>query len=86
MSFKWLPIILVLAVVPLFYVLHHVLQWMERRGWIFYGSTRPEPRNLGPAFLEIQRLLEPGKEHVLEQIKKQSAQDDDEGGPDKPGL
>ena len=27
----------------------------------------------------------PRKEHVIEQVKKQSAQEDDEGGPDKAG-
>ena len=83
MSLRWLPVILVLAVVPAIFVVHRTLLWMERRGWIFYHNTRPEPRNLGPAFMEIQRLFEPGKEHVIEQVKKQSAQEDDEGGSDK---
>ena len=85
MSFKWLPVVLALSVVPVLYVLHLVLLWMERRGWIFYRHTHPDPRNLGPAFMEIQRLLEPGKEHVIEEVKKQSAQEDDDGGPDKAG-
>jgi len=78
-------VILVAAVVPAIVILHQALLWMERQGWIFYRLTRPEPRNLGPAFLEIQRLFEPGKEHVIEQVKKQSAQEDDDGGPDKGG-
>lgn len=85
MSFRWLPVILVAAVIPALFILHHTLLWMERRGWIFYQQTRPDPRNVGPAFLEIQRLFEPGKEHVIEQVKKQSVQEDDDGGPDKAG-
>ena len=85
MSLKWLPVALVAAVVPTMFILHRTLLWMERRGWIFYRDTRPGPGNLGPAFMEIQRLFEPGKEHVIEQVKKQSAQEDDEGGPDKAG-
>ena len=85
MSLKWLPFILVLAAVAVLFILHHVLLLMERRGWIFYRDTRPDPKNLGPAFMEIQRLMEPGREHVIEQMKKQNAQEDHEGGPDKPG-
>ncbi len=81
---KW--ILLVVVGLPLLlFGADRLLLWMEWRGWIFYRNSRPDPKNLGPAFLEIDALLQPGKRHVLEQKVEQREQEDDEGGPDKAG-
>ena len=82
---KWLPILLVAAILPLGYLFDRLLLWMEDRGWIFYRMSRPDSKNVGPAVLEIEALFQPSKRHVLEQKIEQRAQEDDDGGPDKAG-
>ena len=85
MSLKWLPFLLVAAFVAAAFVIDRILLWMERRGWIFYRTIHADPKNIGPAFLEIQRILEPGARHVQEEKLQQREEEDDEGGPDKAG-
>ena len=82
---RWLPLVLVLMVPVGIFCVDRLLLWMERRGWIYYRITRPDPRNLGPAFLEVQSLFESEKKYILEEQVSQKEQDDDEGGPDKAG-
>jgi hypothetical protein len=82
---KWLPFVLVAAFVAAAFLIDRILLWMERRGWIFYRTIRPDSRNVGPAFLEVQSLFEPGVRHVLEEKMQQREEEDDEGGPDKAG-
>lgn len=82
---KWLPIVMVLLVPPGIWLLDRLLLWMEWRGWIFYRMSRPDSRSVGPAFLEIDALLQPQKRHILEQKVQQKQQEDDEGGPDEAG-
>lgn len=85
MSLRWLPLLLLAGLVAAGFMVDRLLLWMERRGWILYRGLRPEPRGLGPAFLEVQRILEPGARHVLEEKVRRREQDDDEGGPDAAG-
>jgi len=82
---KWLPLILLAAVPAAIFFLDRLLLWMEWRGWIFYRMTRPDPKNIGPAFLEIEALFQPSKRRVLEQKIQRKKQQDDQGGPDDPG-
>jgi hypothetical protein len=52
------------------FLVDRLLLWMERQGWIDYRQTYPGRMNssqVGPAFLSIGALLEPGKRHVVEQ-------------------
>ena len=81
---KWI-FTLVAAIPALAFGLDRLLLWMERRGWIYYRMARPDPRNIGPAFLEIEALLQPEKRHVLEEKVQQRAEEDDQGGPGKAG-
>ena len=85
MSLRWVPFILLGSLLVAGILVDRVLLWMERRGWLFYRTIRPDFRNVGPAFLEVQRLFEPGVEHVIEEIKQQRVEEDDEGGPDRAG-
>lgn len=82
---KWLPFLLVAAILPLGYLADRVLLWMEDRGWIFYRRSRPDPKNLGPAFLEIESLFQPDKRQVLERKLDQHVKEDEDGGPDTAG-
>jgi hypothetical protein len=67
------------------YGLHRLALWMETKGWIFYIHKKASPNTLGNAALGIQRIIQPGAEHVLEVRKRQRVEKDDAGGPDKAG-
>ncbi|MGF1667205.1 MAG: hypothetical protein ACFCVC_13145 [Acidimicrobiia bacterium] len=47
---------------------HVVLQWMGRRGWIFYGGEYSAPlgSRSAMALMEFESLLNPAVEHVIE--------------------
>ena len=66
-----MTLVLVLAgLVLLGFLLDRLLLWMEWRGWIDYRRTYPgriDPGQVGPAFLSIQGLLEPDKNHAAEE-------------------
>ena len=64
--------------------LDRLLLWAELRGWIIYRRTPRVRHGAGNAILEIDALLQPGKQHVLqlrqqEEIRRE--QDDAGGGP-----
>jgi hypothetical protein len=49
--------------------------WMEWNGWIYWRKSKGTSSRTGNAFLEIQSMFEPGKEHVIEarqEIKRQT--------------
>lgn len=57
-----ISIVVVLAVAA--GVVHLLLTWMERRGWIWYRTKdRPRPSSLGL----IEEIYQPSVEHVIEQ-------------------
>jgi hypothetical protein len=72
-------------------VVHLLLSWMERRGWIWYRTTnRPRPSSLGL----LEEIYQPSVEHVIEQQVSEDTEADqaalgepededanDEGGP-----
>jgi hypothetical protein len=58
------------------YALHRLALWMEKRGWIYYRTARGRGR-LPIAVLEVQSLMDPSKQHVIEAIQR----DDDEQAP-----
>lgn len=49
-------------------VVHHLLSWMERRGWIFYRSSPTAPLGVraANALMELDTLVNPAVEHVIE--------------------
>ena len=52
------------------FAVDRLLLWMEWRGWIDYRRTNPGRINtgqVGPAFLAIQGLFQPGAKHHLEE-------------------
>ncbi|MGI9585341.1 MAG: hypothetical protein ACR2N7_07090 [Acidimicrobiia bacterium] len=55
-------IVLVLGLVAL--IVHLLLTWFEKRGWVYYRSTdRPRPQSLGL----LEEIYQPSVSHVIEQ-------------------
>ncbi len=66
------------------FLVDRLLLWMEWKGWIDYRRTYPGHYNdgqVGPAFLAIQGLLEPGKRHAAEEQTALRTERDESGGP-----
>jgi hypothetical protein len=75
---------LVLAV----FLADRLLLWLEWRGLIDYRRTYPgriSVGQVGPAFLGIQSLLQPGARHAGEEQTALRTEQDEEGGPDEAG-
>lgn len=69
-----------LAAAAALYGLHRLALWMETRGWIYYRKQSGSV-SVGTAFLEIQSLLDPGKQHVIEIVRKDDSEQSDAGNP-----
>ena len=68
------------------YAVHRLSCWAEDRGWIYYRKKSGRPGSAAQAFLEIQSMMEPSKKHVLEIMREDEDQDeqDDSGDPPTP--
>jgi hypothetical protein len=56
--------------------------FLRRQGWL--PGERPKYSVLGNALLKLQHLAQPERQYVLEETEKETAEEDDEGGPDDP--
>ncbi len=68
------------------YGLHRLALWAEGRGWIYYRKRRGTSGALGNAALEIHALLEPSKRYVLEERRRDDAEEEGSGDPPEPGA
>jgi hypothetical protein len=75
---------IVVAVAIALFLLDRFLLWCESRGWIYYRRSKASPGTAASAFLEMQAMLEPGKEHILKESKRVQEERDDEGEPPEP--
>lgn len=66
--------------------LDRFLLWAEERGWIYWRRRRASPGTASQAFQEVQKLLEPGRRHVLEQQRRVVREEGGEADPPEPGL
>jgi hypothetical protein len=73
-----------LAALSVIVALDRLGLWMESRGWIYYRTKRGSI-TLGTAALEVQALLDPGKQHALEAMKGEASEDDESGDPPTSG-
>lgn len=80
-----MTLLFVAAVLAGLYGLHRLALWMEAKGWIFYLHKKASGNALGNAVLNVQQILQPGPEHVLEIRQSRPAEQNDAGGPDKAG-
>ena len=72
----------VMIVVVGCYALHRLAVWAEARGWIYYRKKQGHSGALGTALLEVQKILEPSKRHVVEERRKKGPVTQESG--DKP--
>ena len=82
----WLMIAFPAGVLIIVLVLKKVLQWLDDRGYIFYTGDPSTYGSLGPAFLELQKIVEPKSQYVLEAKDEEEhrIEQDGEAGPDDP--
>jgi hypothetical protein len=66
------------------YGLHRLAVWAEERGYIYYLRGRGSSGSVGSAFLEVQALLEPGVRHVVNERKREIAEEKESGDPPSP--
>jgi hypothetical protein len=59
---------------------------MESRGWIYWRRSESSGgTGVGNALLEIQSLVEPNKEAVVEALKEEKVEQAESGDPPEPG-
>lgn len=58
------------------WLLDRLLLIAEGRGWIYWRRIKPHASSLGSAMLTVQALLEPEKQHVVEERERQAAEID----------
>ncbi len=64
------------------YLLDRLGLWAERQGWIYYRYKRASRTAIGNAILELQTIVDPSKQYVVEERKKIKKEEKDSG--DKP--
>ena len=64
--------------------LDRALLAMEARGWIYYRRRRGDPGTLSAAFLSVASLVEPGRRHVVEQLRRDGSEENEGGDPPGP--
>ena len=77
---------IVIGILLLVFVLKHVLGWLDSLGYITYSGDVPTWGSLGNAALDVQKLLQPQYEYVVEarQEEEEKCEEEDESGPDDP--
>ena len=75
--------VLVVLGVGVLYCLHRLAVWAEQRGWIYYRKRHGSSGTLSSAVLEVQSLLEPSKQYVLEEKTREQVEEEDSGDPPK---
>jgi hypothetical protein len=77
-----LALVLLGAALVLF-LIHRIALWMESHGWIYWTRSSGASTRAGNAMLEVQKILEPPKSHILELKRDTKPARDDQG--DVPG-
>ncbi len=68
------------------FLLDRALLRAEARGWIYYRKNKPSRSSLGNAFLEVQKLVEPSKEAMVEIMKEEKKEQAESGDPPESGT
>ncbi|MEM7646275.1 MAG: hypothetical protein AAF203_05150, partial [Pseudomonadota bacterium] len=55
--------------------LHHLLLWMEKKGWIYY-KTKPRGSGMGDALQELNAFMNPAVKEVLERKFEHKKEDE----------
>jgi hypothetical protein len=60
-------------------VVDRILLAAEARGWIYYRKNKPSVTSVGTALFQLQAIVQPEKQHVVEQ-QLAIKEDEDEDG------
>ena len=77
---RWTLIAVGVAVAA--FVVDRLLLWAEERDWIYYRKRKPSITSLGTALFQMQAIVQPEKQHIVEQeleIKEDEDEDGDQG-------
>lgn len=84
------PLVVIAGLVTAALVFDRAMLWAEGRGWVYWRRNKASRSASGSAMLELQSILEPDKEHVVEERARQRGDiqqaGDDEPLDDEPGL
>lgn len=78
-SSKWF--ILAAGAVIVLWVLDRICLWMENHGWIYYRRVKPKGSTIGNAFLELESIVQPSRQNVIEARIKEHTEEEDSGDP-----
>lgn len=67
------------------YGLHRLALFAEDRGWIYYKHRRGSSGALGNALLQVHAVLEPSKQHVVDESVREQREDGESGDPPSGG-
>lgn len=67
-------------------VLDRLGRFLEDRGYIYYRKKSASSGALGNAFLQVQSMIDPAAQHVLEIRQDEHEEQDDSGEPPEPSL
>lgn len=74
-------VMVIAAAAALLFLLDRALLRMEERGWIYYRRKRGHADRMGEAAFRIQAILEPDKQHVIEEKERARLEERDSGAP-----
>ena len=82
----WLMVAFPAGVLILVLVRKKLLQWLDDRGYIFYTGDPSTYVSLELAFLQLQKMVQPESQYVLEAKDEEEhhSEQDGEAGPDDP--
>lgn len=64
-------LIMMLIIISLYFA-DRICLWLERRGWLYYRRKKPESSILGNAFLDLQTILNPSAQYIIEMKQKEN--------------
>ena len=67
------------------YLVDRLALWAEGQGWIYYRKRHASSSTVGNAFLEVMKIFDPGKRHVIEERVKKGTAAQESGDKRKPG-
>jgi hypothetical protein len=73
--------LIITGIIAVLWLLDRGALAMERRGWIYWRKRKASPGTRAAAFLEMQSLLEPGRNHVIEAQSEHEEKKSDAAGP-----
>jgi hypothetical protein len=72
---KWTLIVVAVGLVD------RLLLWLEDRDWIYYRTRKPKLTSVATALFQLQAIVQPEKQHIVEQQREIREEGDEEGAP-----